>query len=142
MTANDGEGAKRWLPGSRSEPTVQPELQGRLCLKRLADDIAHFALVAHSIVSRGDDRFFEDSEDGEILRRAGRNLVTEFWAAVERLPDDVVAAHPEIPFEKIRGMRNRVAHHYEHVDDEYVWAALDGRFREVAESLAQYRETE
>lgn len=36
-------------------------------------------------------------------------------------------------------MRNRVAHRYEYVDDEYVWAALDGRFHEVAEALAEYR---
>lgn len=64
--------------------------------------------------------------------------MTEFWAAVERLPDEVFTAHPEIPVDKIRGMRNRVAHRYENVDDEFVWAALNGRLQQVADSLAEY----
>jgi aminoglycoside phosphotransferase (APT) family kinase protein len=50
-----------------------------------------------------------------------------------------VSIPPEIPIEKMRGMRNRVAHQYEFVDAEYVWAALAGRFHEVAAALTEYR---
>ena len=36
--------------------------------------------------------------------------------AVNRLSPDFIANYPQIPFNAIRGMRNRVAHEYKDVD--------------------------
>lgn len=38
-----------------------------------------------------------------------------------RVDDDYQKAHQEIPWHKIIGMRNRIAHEYFHVDAKVVW---------------------
>ncbi|WP_166354502.1 HepT-like ribonuclease domain-containing protein [Phytoactinopolyspora limicola] len=105
-------------------------------VRELAGDVEVLAEVAAAIRAKGEDAFFDDGMDGEILRRAGRQLVVDLWSAVDRLPADVTDAHPQIPWKGIKGMRNRVAHTYEHVDDEYVWGALAQDFRRVSDALA------
>jgi hypothetical protein len=85
-------------------------------------DIEDFGLSAARIVARGRDAFFDPTDD--ILRRAGRSVIVDTSAAVDRLPDDLREAHPEIPWQGIRATRNFVAHAYHQVNDEYIWEAL------------------
>jgi uncharacterized protein with HEPN domain len=42
---------------------------------------------------------------------------------MERFPD-VTAAHPEIAWRSMRGMRNRIAHGYYEIDLETVWQTV------------------
>ena len=44
--------------------------------------------------------------------------------AASRIPKEVYQAHPEIPWNEIRGLRNRLAHTYEHVDDQIIWSVI------------------
>lgn len=55
--------------------------------------------------------------------------------AADRLSDDLRAAHPEIDWRAIRGIRNRVAHDYAGVNDEIVWVALERNIPELARRL-------
>jgi uncharacterized protein with HEPN domain len=41
--------------------------------------------------------------------------------AAAHIPDEVVAAHPEIPWAEMRGMRNIVVHEYFGVTNETLW---------------------
>jgi uncharacterized protein with HEPN domain len=41
--------------------------------------------------------------------------------AVRRLPPELTAAHPEIPWAAMRGMRNHIVHGYDTIDLELVW---------------------
>jgi uncharacterized protein with HEPN domain len=41
-----------------------------------------------------------------------------------RLGDDTQAAHPEIPWHDIRGMRNRLVHDYLGIDVDVVWRTV------------------
>ena len=41
--------------------------------------------------------------------------------AVTRVPKDVIAAHPEIPWAEMRAMRNVVVHEYFGVTNETLW---------------------
>ena len=41
--------------------------------------------------------------------------------AATHIPDDVTAAHPEIPWAEMRGMRNIVVHEYFGVTNETLW---------------------
>ncbi|MCB1891493.1 MAG: DUF86 domain-containing protein [Rhodocyclaceae bacterium] len=69
----------------------------------------------------------------EIIGEAARN--------VERHHSDTAAKHPEIPWEDIYLMRNRVSHGYFSVDLELVWKTLRGDLpelkRQVTELLGQ-----
>lgn len=44
--------------------------------------------------------------------------------AVKRLPDDLRAKHPEIPWRQIAGMRDRLSHGYDSVDYELLCNAV------------------
>lgn len=41
--------------------------------------------------------------------------------AAKRIPDDVRAKHPEIPWKRMAGMRDKLIHEYAGVDLEMVW---------------------
>ena len=45
--------------------------------------------------------------------------------AAARMPDAMRAAHPEIPWANIIGMRNRLVHGYFDVDLDVVWNTVD-----------------
>lgn len=57
--------------------------------------------------------------------------------AVGRLSDDFRAAHPEIPWRKITGMRNWLMHQYDSVDWERVWASVGDDLPEVIRVVEQ-----
>lgn len=51
--------------------------------------------------------------------------------ALGHVPDDVRAAHPEVPWREIAGMRNRIAHDYLGVDRELIWRTVTNEFPAV-----------
>lgn len=53
--------------------------------------------------------------------------------AIRRLPPDVRARHPAIPWAKVGAMRNFLIHSYDRVDLDIVWDTID---REVPRLLA------
>ena len=52
-----------------------------------------------------------------------RNLIIVGEAA-KHVPEDVVSAHPEIPWSDMAGMRDVVAHEYFGVDLDIVWETV------------------
>lgn len=48
-----------------------------------------------------------------------------------KLSDEFKAAHSEIPWRAIRGMRNIVAHEYGHIDTETVWETAENGTQEL-----------
>ncbi|HEY5220866.1 MAG TPA: DUF86 domain-containing protein [Candidatus Paceibacterota bacterium] len=53
--------------------------------------------------------------------------------AVRNIPSEVTATHPDIPWEKMIGMRNKVIHEYFGVDEEILW-------KTIQEDLPMFRE--
>ena len=47
------------------------------------------------------------------------------------MSDDLVAAHPEIPWNEIYGLRNRIVHNYEGVNLRLVWEIISGDVPEL-----------
>jgi uncharacterized protein with HEPN domain len=44
--------------------------------------------------------------------------------AVRNIPNEVTLAHPDIPWEKMIGMRNKVIHEYFGIDEEILWKTI------------------
>ncbi|WP_448604477.1 HepT-like ribonuclease domain-containing protein [Thermoleptolyngbya sp.] len=44
--------------------------------------------------------------------------------AVRSIPSEVESAHPEIPWEDVRGMRNIIIHEYFQVDLSIIWQTI------------------
>jgi uncharacterized protein with HEPN domain len=55
----------------------------------------------------------------------GERLVEILGEAVKRLPDNLRARHPELPWDKIAGTRDYIAHGYDSVDYDVIWGVLD-----------------
>ncbi|MCK0744194.1 HepT-like ribonuclease domain-containing protein [Chromohalobacter nigrandesensis] len=55
--------------------------------------------------------------------------------AATRIPDDIRAAHPEIPWRLIIATRNRLIHAYLGIDHDTVWSIIQTHIPELREQL-------
>jgi uncharacterized protein with HEPN domain len=58
------------------------------------------------------------------LRRHAERVVELMGEACNRVPEDVVERHPEIPWREIVGMRNWLAHGYDSIDFDILWSTI------------------
>jgi uncharacterized protein with HEPN domain len=65
----------------------------------------------------------------EIIGEAARNIL--------RHHPDFAAQHPEVPWEDVYFMRNRVSHGYFSVDLEIVWKAVQRDIPELEQQIAK-----
>lgn len=52
-------------------------------------------------------------------------VVEVLGEAVKRLPEDLCQRHPLMPWRKIAGTRDYIAHGYDSVDYDVIWGVLD-----------------
>jgi uncharacterized protein with HEPN domain len=55
--------------------------------------------------------------------------------AAAHIPDDVAEAHPEIAWNLMRGMRNRLVHDYFGMDPEIIWDTVQNDLPPLVEPL-------
>lgn len=120
------------MRGDKADGRLREDRIGR----RLAD-LAEFAREAEYLTAKGRTAYFEDSPDGTILRNAGERILIKVATVAEKLPDEFKGSLPEIDWVGINRMRNLVAHHYDRVSDDLVWAALTIRIPHLAQTIAE-----
>jgi len=59
--------------------------------------------------------------DHRVLQLALTRLVEIVGEAVNRVSGDTQQAHPDIPWSRIIGMRNRLVHGYDVIDYDLLW---------------------
>ena len=57
--------------------------------------------------------------------------------AVKRLPDDFRSTHPEVPWKAMAGMRDRLIHGYDVVDNEVIWNTVTHDFPFLLDRLKE-----
>jgi uncharacterized protein with HEPN domain len=72
-----------------------------------------------------DTSFEEFAKDEKTVDAVVRNLSIIGEAAV-RIPLDFRVACPDVPWQEIVGMRNKVIHEYFGVDEEILWKTITG----------------
>ncbi|MFH1098698.1 MAG: DUF86 domain-containing protein [Candidatus Uhrbacteria bacterium] len=86
----------------------------------LQDIIECIDLIAEYTVGVSQEEFFKDQQLVDaIVRRLG--IVGE---AAKQLPEEFRAAHPEIPWESMIGMRNKIMHEYFGADEAILWQTI------------------
>ncbi len=104
--------------------------------RRLAD-LAEFVREAEYLTSKGREAYLADSMDGALLRNAGERILIKVATVAEKLPQGFKDAHPDVDWRGINRMRNLVAHHYDRVSHDLVWAALSVRIPELGSRMSQ-----
>lgn len=89
---------------------------------------------AAAVVAEGQDHY--DSEAGRLSRHAADAIVIKFHELCDRLSPEVRQRNPNVPWEQIRGMRNRLGHHYQTSDPRVVWNTLKTDLPAVVAQLA------
>ncbi len=86
-------------------------------------DLVDQACAVGRLVERGKVAYDAD----EMLRYAGEDLLIRLGESVGRIDRDdpaFVEAHPELELRRMKDARNVLAHGYDIVDHELVWAIL------------------
>jgi len=76
-----------------------------------------------------------DFDSDEALAFGLTYLVQVIGEAARRVGPDLTAAHPEVPWRAIVGMRHRVVHEYLHVDRDIVWDVVTKELVPLVEAL-------
>jgi len=66
----------------------------------------------------------EGFEQEDLYKSAVLREIQVIGEASRQLSDDAKTAHPQIPWQQIIGMRNRVIHRYFEVDLEILWLVI------------------
>jgi len=88
------------------------------------DDLAGFGADVDYLAGLGREAYLADSAQGRLLRNAGERLLIKVATIVERLPEEFKAAYPDVEWSNINRLRNLVAHQYDKVNDDLMFATL------------------
>lgn len=98
---------------------------------RLQDILRSARLIAEYVKDTTETQFTEDLQKQDaVIRRI--EIIGE---ATSHLNDETRRTLPELPFRKMRGMRNIVAHDYANVDLRIVWEVATIHIPEVQKAL-------
>lgn len=107
----------------------------RRSIDKVVDDLLDAADAAAEIVARG-----REAWDGDrLFRLAGEAIISRIGDAANKLPDDIRAAMPAVPWGDIRANRVLVAHIYHRIDYGILWETLRQDVPRLAAELARWR---
>lgn len=85
------------------------------------DYLRHILLEVDYLLDASKDLSFESFSSDETLRRAFVRSLEVIGEAAKKVPSDFRAAHPDIEWRAMAGMRDRLIHDYFGIDYEIVW---------------------
>jgi len=100
--------------------------------KVILEKIKIYAIQA--IQFKGDIDFENFSKDAKTIAACVLNL-SQIGELVSRLDDKFLEANNQIPWRKIKGMRNRIVHDYEGIQLNIVWDVLVDFLPELIEKI-------
>ena len=116
--AERGPRFRSW-PRPQSDPSA-PRID---LTDQILGDLRQLAHDCGLVAARGREHFL--GPDGSVERHAADGIVMNVQELCDRLPAAFRAAHPEVPWDQVRGMRNRAGHDYRATDYRIVWNVLE-----------------
>ena len=89
----------------------------QLRLLHIRDEIDGVAAALHGVS-------FERYQESYTLRRAAERAVQIVSEAAKALPSELLARHPDAPWNAIIGIGNVLRHEYQKIDDKRLWDIL------------------
>jgi len=79
--------------------------------------------IAENLSYTDDISYAQLYQDQKTLKAIVWNL-TVIGEAARQIPPQIEIDFPEVPWAKMRGMRNHIVHEYERIDREIVWEVV------------------
>lgn len=98
------------------------------------EHILHAAEAIGRSAAGGRERFLTDEDAFD----AGLRRLHTIAESTQRLSSELRDRHPEIPWARIAGFRNRIVHAYMDVDPELIWSVI----QDELPALARLADTE
>jgi uncharacterized protein with HEPN domain len=103
-------------------------------LGRLRDILDAARLISSYVAGTTEQAFRQDTQKQDaVVRRI--EIIGE---ATAHLNEETRQAIPELPFRKMRGMRNIVAHDYANVDVQIVWEVATTQIPQIVAVLERF----
>lgn len=67
----------------------------------------------------------DDLDHDRLLNLALTRLVEIIGEAANRVPDEIQAQHPQLPWSQMKAARNRLIHGYDSIDFDILWAIVE-----------------
>lgn len=100
------------------------------------DILAEIARIAEFTKEMTFDAFSMDTKSVYAVIRSFEVI----GEAVKNITDDVREKHPEIPWKRMAGMRDKLIHEYFGVSTKILWETIKNRIPELKEKLESLRE--
>lgn len=94
-----------------------PERNAKLYLADIEDALGKVERYTQNL------SFKDFASNQQVIDAVVRNFEV-IGEAVRNIPSEVTLAHPDVPWEKMIGMRNKIVHEYFGVDEEIVWKTI------------------
>jgi uncharacterized protein with HEPN domain len=107
----------------------------RRSVDKLLDDILQAAAVGDEIVRRGREQFETDL----VAQFGAEAVVGRIGDAASKLPEEVRASMPDLPWKEMIGFRIVVDHAYHRLDYGRVWNTLCEDIPRIRAAIARYR---
>lgn len=99
------------------------------------DRIRHMLDAALKAAEFSKGRRRSDLDQDEKLTLSLVHLLEILGEAAGKVSEDFRQSHPEIPWNRVTGIRNRLIHGYFDVDLDIVWQTVTGRLPELITQL-------
>lgn len=88
-----------------------------------------------------DNLTYENFIANELVKDAVVRNIEIIGEASNQIPDDFKAQHGNIPWNKLRGIRNRIVHDYFGVDHDIIWEIISNELNVLKADLNQILES-
>lgn len=99
--------------------------------------VAFYQIYIHAIeaVDLVKEKTRKDLDSERVLNLALTRLVEIIGEAANRIPDDIQAKYPGLPWLQMIGARNRLIHGYDNVDFDILWTIVRKDLPKLIEDL-------
>jgi uncharacterized protein with HEPN domain len=102
---------------------------------KLLDDSVAAIAVGDAIVRRGRESFDHDP----VLQYSAEAVIGHIGDAASKLPSEICAAMPEVPWQAIIGARIMVDHVYHRLEHGRIWLTLTEDLPQLRASIERHR---
>jgi uncharacterized protein with HEPN domain len=100
--------------------------------------LQHILDAIDRIVRYTKDKSFEEFISDDMMYYAVVKNIEIIGEAANMLTSDFQAAHPEVPWKMVKGMRNYIVHEYFQIDSSVVWGVITKDIPHLKTLITQY----